>query len=354
MTDTETTFIKELVSIYSPTGEERGAAEFLVARFAEWGWDARIDDAGNAVAEIGDGPSTLCFLGHIDTVRGEIPVRVEDDLLYGRGSVDAKGPLAAFACGLARCADDLRHLKVRLIGAVEEECRTSKGARFAIENYARPDFLVIGEPSGWNRLTLGYKGLLNFSWRLAQERAHGAAEEPAPATKAAACWRQILLHYPPDPERPDSPFFNLTGNIRAINTKNDETSEAVEMTVDLRLPPGLDPAEVEAFVRDVDPAAQVDIHEALPAVRGEKTGPLVAAFLKAIRGAGGKPGFSLKTGTADMNVAAPVWDCPVLAYGPGDSHLDHTPHEHLDLGDYAHAIDVAESALRTLDSRLTQ
>ena len=46
-----------------------------------------------------------------------------------------------------------------------------------------------------------------------------------------------------------------------------------------------------------------------------------------------------------MNVVAPVWNCPIVAYGPGDSRLDHTPHEHLDLGEYLQAIEFLTSIL---------
>jgi LysW-gamma-L-lysine carboxypeptidase len=71
----------------------------------------------------------------------------------------------------------------------------------------------------------------------------------------------------------------------------------------------------------------------------------VRAFLAGIRAAGGQPGFNLKTGTSDMNFVAPLWDCPVLAYGPGDSALDHTPDEHLPLEEYRRAVEVLHTAL---------
>ncbi len=53
----------------------------------------------------------------------------------------------------------------------------------------------------------------------------------------------------------------------------------------------------------------------------------------------------LKTGTSDMNVVAPVWQCPIVAYGPGDSALDHTPNEHLPLDEYWQAVRVVEEML---------
>jgi [amino group carrier protein]-lysine/ornithine hydrolase len=49
-----------------------------------------------------------------------------------------------------------------------------------------------------------------------------------------------------------------------------------------------------------------------------------------------------------MNVVGPVWNCPILAYGPGDSALDHTPNEHIDLAEYTQAINVLAGALSEL------
>ncbi len=95
-----------LVAIPSLSRQESVASAWLVAQMRGAGFDrAFVDDAGNAVGELGN-PSasrTIVLLGHIDTVPGNIPVRIDERLLlYGRGSVDAKGPLAAFAAGAAR------------------------------------------------------------------------------------------------------------------------------------------------------------------------------------------------------------------------------------------------------------
>ena len=65
------------------------------------GFHSYVDDAGNAVGEAGAGPE-IVLLGHIDTVPGVVPVRIEDGKLYGRGSVDAKGPFATFVAAAAR------------------------------------------------------------------------------------------------------------------------------------------------------------------------------------------------------------------------------------------------------------
>ena len=83
--------------------------------------------------------------------------------------------------------------------------------------------------------------------------------------------------------------------------------------------------------------------------RGDRQNPLVRSFLHAIRAVDPsvQPGFLVKTGTSDMNVVGPIWKCPIVAYGPGDSALDHTPNEHLSLDEYWQAVLVLEQAVRT-------
>ena len=91
-----------LISQYSPSVEERRAVEWLVERMKSLGYgESFIDEAGNAVGVMGKGLKQVILLGHIDTVSGEISARVEDNILFGRGSVDAKGPLACFVDAVA-------------------------------------------------------------------------------------------------------------------------------------------------------------------------------------------------------------------------------------------------------------
>src|SRR5438552_14147626 len=95
------------------------------------GLRAWVDEAGNAVGEIGNGPIAVMLLGHIDTVSGFIPVTEREGILYGRGSVDAKGPLATFVAATARLVGDplIANKRIVVVGAVEEEVASSKGAR---------------------------------------------------------------------------------------------------------------------------------------------------------------------------------------------------------------------------------
>ena len=72
------------------------------------------------------------------------------------------------------------------------------------------------------------------------------------------------------------------------------------------------------------------------------------SFVAAVRAHGGEPTFLNKTGTSDMNVVGPAWGCPILAYGPGDSSLDHTPEEHVEIEEWLLGVRVLADALLRL------
>jgi len=342
----ENQLLHDLVALYSPSGCERPAAEFLLDAFRRWGINARIDKVGNVIGEIGEGSPTVCFLGHIDTVTGEIPVRREGNVLYGRGAVDAKGPLAAAACAAARLPRDIPK-KIVIVGAVGEEAPNSPGASYFV-HHLRPDFAIIGEPSRWDRITVGYKGNLHFTYSRRAPLAHGAAESASAATTAALFFSRVCRGPEADGPTSDSVFETLRANIRSFNTTRADFDEAISMTVDMRLPPTVHPDDLERKIRAEAGEAEISVIEKSPAVVCDKNSRLVRAMLAAIRRHGGQPRFVRKTGTSDMNLVAPVWKCPMAAYGPGDSNLDHTPNEHIDLDEYQRAIAVLETTFLSL------
>ncbi len=350
--------LRGLVAIPSRSGQERAAVEYLCATMAARGFTATIDGAGNAVGQIGEGPTEVVLLGHIDTVPGEIPVRIEDGVLYGRGSVDAKGPLATFVCAATRAAQ--AGIRLTVIGAVGEEA-DSTGA-FHIVNRYHPAFAVIGEPSGWDSVVLGYKGSMSASYTLRQSGAHSAAPVATAPQVAVYFWNRVIGYAAEFNDGRTAAFDRLEPKLRGVNTTTDGLHEQVDLRMGFRLPLDLDGAtlasilhdlaRIEASVDDaaaeIEASAEVVVAEALPAFRGERTSPIVRAFLPAIRAAGGKPRLKVKTGTADMNIVGPAWGCPIVAYGPGDSKLDHTPNERIEVAEYLRAIDILAAALTSL------
>ena len=98
------------------------------------------------------------------------------------------------------------------------------------------------------------------------------------------------------------------------------------------------------------PAKLELIRGAVEAYRASKNTKLVRAALAAIRAEDGTPSFVVKTGTSDMNIVAPKWQCPSIAYGPGDSNLDHTPNEHISQLEYQRSIAVLRTLMENISN----
>jgi len=362
--DDEFLTLTGLVSQYSPSGHERGAVEWLVARMRMLEFDqVFIDEAGNAVGIIGNGPRQVVLLGHIDTVPGEIQVRIapsplthlpgeETEMsLYGRGSVDAKASLACYTDAVARLGA-LEGWQFVVIGAIEEE-RDSEGARFVIDQY-KPDFAIIGEPNHWDRVSLGYKGSAWATVVVKCEQAHTASGEETAAEAAVGVWLAVKAYTETFNADKQRAFDKILPTLRNIEAGQDGFEQWTRLQLGVRLPVEMNPEQwylelekilkiFENFRVSVEP-----IGYPVPAWTCEKNSWLVRAMLSGIRSQGGTPSFVYKTGTADLNIIAPAWKCPTVVYGPGDSTLDHTPNEHIELAEYARAVKVLVAALSRL------
>ncbi len=311
------------------------------------------DAAGNLVARRGNGPLSLLFLGHVDTVPGEIAVETRDGRLYGRGAVDAKGPLCAALSALLLMDPEIaERLTVRVVGAVGEEAPGSVGARHVLATLPPPELLVICEPSGWDAVTLGYKGHLRLE--LSCERPSGHAAGPAASAadrlvEALARLRAGLAGTNGDGADARA-FDRLQVTVLDLSHHHDGLRERAAATVGVRLPPAWPPERLTERAGTLLASDDVEVRasEAVPAVRGERDSGLARAFRVAIRAEGGRPRSVVKTGTSDWNVVADAWPVPTLAYGPGDAALDHAPDEHLPLDDYDRGVRVLTRVLRRL------
>ncbi len=339
--------LRDLVARYSPSTQEREAVTFLVEAMDRRGLRAYVDEAGNAVGEAGSGKPHIALVGHIDTVPGIVPEREETGRLYGRGTVDAKGPLAAFASALFRFTemDGVGSGRITVVGAVEEECPTSKGAYHLVDRM-RPDYVFIGEPSGWDSVTIGYKGHVGFDYRLEQPNAHYAGDHRRAGDQAIGLYNALQARLAS--HHAESEFKSPRLELRRFNTHDRGLTEGVEAYFSVRMPPGYDIDDLISFVTERAAPAEIECDQRLAGVVAAKNTPLVRALLRGIRKEGGRPTFKKKTGTSDMCILGPAWNCPIAAYGPGDSNLDHTPEEHIVLDEYLRSVEVLTVALRHL------
>ena len=335
--------LEEIVATSSVTGEERDCAEKLVAFFEARDREAWIDDVGNVRAPADD---SVLLTSHIDTVPGDIPVRVEagedGPELWGRGSVDAKGPLVSMAVVALRTG-------VSFVGVVGEEV-DSRGAHHLIEDRAAPDAVVNGEPSGWDGITLGYRGLLAGTYVATSASGHTSRPENNAIQDSMDWWNSVTDIFADEGDEWTPVFERVTAKPTSVRggTSDDGLSVEATMEVQFRVPPSLTVEEVREVADGELNGGTVRWHDDVPPVMQSPRTEVARAFRVAVREQGGDPRLLRKTGTADMNLFAGAWDCPMVTYGPGDSDLDHAPDEHLPLAEFDRSVVVLESVARTL------
>ncbi len=350
--------LHDLVSTPSLSGQESAVAQRLVVHMRALGLEAHIDDAGNAVGmrtapgADANGACDIVLLGHMDTVPGDIPVRIEGDLLHGRGSVDAKGPLATLLLAAATAAIPAG-VRLIIIGAVEEEASSSRGARH-IAPLLAPRACIIGEPSGFDGVTLGYKGRLIAENIVSRESSHSAGPGATAAEVVVDWWLAMRDLARVRSEGCARVFDQVQASLRSCDTKSDGLHDTARAVVGFRLPPGVDPRDFEQACRERTVEGELTFTSHERAHLTNRADPIVRHFTSAIRASGAEPRPRIKTGTSDMNVVAPIWTCPIVAYGPGDSALDHTPHEHISLSEFLRSISVLRTAIESLATEIAQ
>ena len=361
MNDQAVQLLTNLLGIYSPSGKEEVISNFLLDQLKELGFGVRKDAIGNIIGEIGEGEPTVLLCGHMDTVAGHIPLRVEKDRIYSRGAVDAKGPLAAMIMAAAEVAQDPTFKAKIVIASVVEEEATSKGVKHLIKDGISADYAIFGEPSGVGNITIGYKGNLHLKITCKTETGHSSTPwlyENA-VEKAYELWDRIRNSFPPV-ETQKSPFYAITTCLTKISggKANSVIPFESEVHIDLRIPPQFTSNQVFNETKKViekyeaeNPKVKVGItiEDSNEAFEVDKGSHLVKAVSSSIRKVLNKPATLLrKTGTGDMNILGQAMKAPIVTYGPGDSHLDHTTDEHIVISEYLTSIQVYKKALLTL------
>jgi len=364
--------LRSLVRAPSPSGRERPAVEAFAAGMCDLGFDrVAIDEAGNAVGTIarGDGPR-LVFNGHLDTVPTGDPAawpvdplagELVDGRIWGRGSVDMKGALAAMAVA-ARIAADAGFAGTLVVAGMVQEEVGGLGARWFGERNTG-DLVVLGEPSDLG-LRLGHRGRIEARVTLPGRIAHAAkAELGENALLRAARYALALdaLELPVDAVlgRSSATLTQLSG---FPSDGPNVVPGRADLTIDYRHVSAEAPEEVVARLASLDPAARVEVSEEHaisedgaverrfprinPAYRVEPGHPSVAWAREVLDRALGRP---VDVGTWWFATDAPHLSrmgAPVLGFGPGDPELAHTTREAIDAASLVTAVQ-AYAALAT-------
>jgi acetylornithine deacetylase len=263
---------------------------------------------------------------HFDTVPPYFGCTEDDEYLYGRGTCDAKGILAAQVAA----ADRLREagIKTGLLFVVGEE-RDSAGAQIANENPRGSKFLINGEPTD-NRLALASKGALRVELRAKGRMAHSAYPELGESAidKLIEALHDLLaMPLPVEPEiGPSTMNIGLIEGGRAPNVIADKAE--AHLLIRLVSPADETKANIVKLVGD---RADVSFSLELPYVRMRKVG-------------------SLPTMVAKFTTDIPSltnWGEPFLL-GPGSIHVAHTPNEKIAKKELLEAVDLYYDLARGL------
>ncbi|VVC02336.1 [LysW]-lysine/[LysW]-ornithine hydrolase [uncultured archaeon] len=333
-------FLTELVRTKSFSGHESAAALLCAQRMRELGYKhVKIDEEGNVVGGnydyTKDARCDVLLYSHLDTVGGFWLVKSDEQGISGRGAVDAKGCMASYIEAGIRAPSAL---KVVVAGVVEEEAPTSSGTKHLL-TYIKPKMAVNGEPSNTDGITLAYKGRVLVECRTLGQASHAGMKAENPIEKTLEYYEKLRSHFPPH-HTFDSVIFNVThisyGTRDALNV----IPGHLDFFIDVRIPPSKKIEDITSLFRSSAPAGvKVTINESFPGCELSANHVLARAMVAAVRSQGRTPRYLKKSGSADMNFSMAA-GIPTIAYGPGDSKLDHTDNEYLLWSDYEKAIEV--------------
>jgi acetylornithine deacetylase len=322
---------RQLIDIESISGNEAAVGEFLFTKLRELGFVVeKMPVEGtrfNVYAHCGDAP-VVVFSTHIDTVPPFIRSAEDSTNIYGRGSCDAKGIIAAMIAAAIRLKEE--RPAVGLLFLVGEE-RDSLGARVANEHPLRPraHYLINGEPTE-NRVGTASKGTLRIEIVARGKMAHSAY--PELGESAIENLLDVLepvrrIHLPQHPE-----FGSTTLNIGMI-----EGGRAPNVIPDF--------AKAQLLYRLIGPPDPIiaDLRAAVGS-RAEIEAVLHIPFVR-LRTFPGLPTF-VAAYTTDIP-ALSNWGEPIL-FGPGSIHVAHTDREHIEKKQLLAAVEIYYSMARQL------
>ena len=329
-------FTRRLVDIESITGNESRVGNFLVAELTQLGYSVEKmpveGDRFNVWATIPqEAQPKIVFSTHMDTVPPFIPSKEDSERIWGRGSCDAKGIIAAQIAA----ADRLRSegLNVGLLFLVGEE-KDSQGAQVANQQPRGSRFLVNGEPTE-NRLGLASKGTLRVELTAHGRMAHSAYPELGESAidkLLIALTRLRAMVLPADPQ-----IGPCTLNIGMI-----EGGRAPNVIPDF--------ARAHLLYRLIAPAH--DLRRQILAAVGDlaEVNFVIEIPFMRLRTLDGLPAM-IAAFTTDIP-ALTRWGEPLLV-GPGSIHVAHTEHEHIEKAQLTAAVDLYCTIAKRLSSELT-
>ena len=320
-----------LVDIDSTTGREGDCVGWMASLLRDEGYQVveQVVDGPRRNIYASRGTAEVVFSTHLDCVPPFFASRQDGDLLFGRGSCDAKG----IAASQVAAVETLRRQGISNVGLlfVVGEERGSDGAKKAQALAPGSKFLINGEPTD-NRLGIGTRGALRYNLRAKGRAAHSSFPELGESAIEKLIDALVLL--------------------RKMDFPEDSVLGRTHYTVGLMsggVAPNVIPAEAEAEVMfrtvgDV-PGLRALMTQLTTLVTLEEILDVPPVKMPTV------PGFETATFpyTTDIPFLS-AWGTPLL-YGPGSIHVAHTDNEHVNTSDLLRAVSdyatLAKWALRS-------
>ena len=353
-------FAQQLVRIRSLSGQEEELLRFVEERMLALGYDQVVyDGMGNLLGRIGDGPGSIMFDSHVDTVevtdaaQWDVPPfsgAVVDGLLYGRGSVDMKASVAAtvYAGALAKAAGLVEGKTIYVSCSVfEEDCDGENLKHLFDELQIRPDCVIICEPSS-NKIALGHKGKAQIAIKTHGVSAHGSA--PEKGVNAIYEMAEIIqrvertnleLMQRPGPRRSTLVMSRITSVAASLNavpsecevyldrrTVPGETADDIRREIESLIAGKNATWEVGALRRTSWTGMEIRYEPFHPAWEIRRDHPLTEVCVAAYRAQFGVEPAGFDFWDFSTNAVTPVGlGIPTIGFGPGDHKLAHMRNE---------------------------
>lgn len=372
-----------------PSATEAEVAAFVEAWMRREGFAVEVQEAvpgrPNVIGSIGEkAAGTRCLLleGHTDVVTEGDPAawswppfggELHEGRVYGRGSADMKGGLAAaMVAGAAFLRAGVTPRGKLVVGALVDEEDAMIGVRHLVRTAAgrELDAAIICEPEA-NELCLEQRGVVWARVRVHGKMAHGAMPEAGvnPITGVGRILREVpalerrlrrLCRKSPHLRPPTVTPTIVQSPPRGVGVPQSNVIPALaEVTLDVRLTPGIDGdgvhAELDAFCRAAaQPGATVEWAPVNPfrlATRVERSEPLVRAMMRGVRRVTGKaPRWGGVPGSTDGTILRMELGIPIVTCGPGNRLIPHQVDEYVEASEVIEAAKIyAASALTYLE-----
>lgn len=380
--------LKDLVRTPSFSSKEKEGIQVIQREMEKIGFDEiRIDGLGSIIGRIGNGPRTIAFDGHIDTVNiGErtqwkfdpFDPKVEDGKVWGRGTVDQKGGLAAMLSA-ARLIKELNlnnNLTIYFIGTViEEDCEGLCWQYLINKENVHPEFVIITEPTNMN-ICRGHRGRMEMRVEVKGQTCHSGT--PERGDNAIYKLARISLEIEKLNKQLQSNPLLGKGSITVTEVGSSSPStcavpDGASIRIDRRLTYGESKENALAEVYDAVKRAGCDdanvvvltfedaaytgkvypTEKYFPTWVLNENSPFLQSVIEVYAGTFGKdPVVGMWTFSSNAVVIAGIHRIPCILIGPGNELIAHTPNEACQIGQLSEAAAFYAALVVKLDGKI--